>query len=130
MLAGRTVFELNPDTRVIAIDLNNVVGGKTPAGQVKTGLMYLYAGQLAAGHFELPQYRNELMRELPEMYQPFHHDRLTQLAQEVKTKIYDELHNAKDIPFIINKLVTRGPREPQILHPHRAEFSVSEPLPA
>jgi intracellular multiplication protein IcmB len=49
MLAGRTVFELNPDTRVIAIDLNNVVGGKTRAGQVKTGLMYLYAGQRAAG---------------------------------------------------------------------------------
>lgn len=107
MLSGRTVFELNPDTRVIAIDLNNVVGGKTRAGQVKTGLMYLYAGQLAAGHFELPQYRNELMRELPEMYQLFHHERLTQLAQEVKTKIYDELHNAKDIPFIMNKLVTQ-----------------------
>jgi intracellular multiplication protein IcmB len=107
MLAGRTVFELNPDTRVIAIDLNNVVGGKTRAGQVKTGLMYLYAGQLAAGHYELPQYRNELMGHLPEMYRPFHHERLTQLAQEVKSKIYDELHNAKDIPFIINKLVTQ-----------------------
>lgn len=107
MLAGRTVFELNPDTRVIAIDLNNVVGGKTRAGQVKTGLMYLYAGQLAAGHFELPQYRNELMSHLPEMYRHFHHERLTQLAQEVKTKIYDELHNAKDIPFIMEKLVTQ-----------------------
>ncbi|MDN0112706.1 ATP-binding protein [Yersinia mollaretii] len=107
MLAGRTVFELNPDTRVIAIDLNNVVGGKTRAGQVKTGLMYLYAGQLAAGHFELPQYRNELMSHLPEMYRTFHHERLTQLAQEVKTKIYDELHNAKDIPFIMSKLVTQ-----------------------
>lgn len=107
MLAGRTVFELNPDTRVIAIDLNNVVGGKTRAGQVKTGLMYLYAGQLAAGHFELPQYRNELMTHLPEAYRPFHHERLIQLAQEVKTKIYDELHNAKDIPFIMNKLVTQ-----------------------
>lgn len=107
MLADRTVFEINPDTRIIAIDLNNVVGGKTRAGQVKTGLMYLYAGQLAAGHFELPQYRNELMSGLPAMYQPFHHERLTQLAQEVKTKIYDELHNAKDIPFIISKLVTQ-----------------------
>lgn len=107
MLASRTVFELNADTRVIAIDLNNVVGGKTRSGQVKTGLMYLYAGQLAAGHYELPQYRNELMGHLPDMYQLFHHERLTQLAQEVKTKIYDELHNAKDIPFIMNKLVTQ-----------------------
>lgn len=107
MLAGRTEFELNPRTRVIAIDLNNVVGGKTRAGQVRTGLMYLYAGQLAAGHFELPQFRNELMELLPEAYREFHHERLTQLAQEVKTKIYDELHNAKDIPFIMEKLVTQ-----------------------
>lgn len=107
MMAGRTLFEINPETRVLAIDLNNVVGGKTRAGQVKTGLMFLYAGQLAAGHYELPQYRNELMSNLPEIYQPFHHDRLTQLAQEVKTKIYDELHNAKDIPFIMEKLVTQ-----------------------
>ncbi len=107
MLAGRTEFELSPRTRVIAIDLNNVVGGKTRAGQVRTGLMYLYAGQLAAGHFELPQYRNELMSLLPENYREFHHDRLTQLSQEVKTKIYDELHNAKDIPFVMEKLVTQ-----------------------
>lgn len=107
MLSGRTMLEFTPETRVIAVDLNNVVGSKTRAGQVKTGLMYLYAGQLAAGHFELPQYRNELMRDLPEMYHSFHHQRLTQLAQEVKTKIYDELHNTKDIPFIMNKLITQ-----------------------
>ncbi|MFP2517028.1 ATP-binding protein [Buttiauxella agrestis] len=107
MLAGRTAFELNPNTRVIAIDLNNVVGGKTRAGQLRTGLMYLFAGQIAAGHFELPQYRNELMDLLAPAYREFHHDRLTQLAQEVKTKIYDELHNVKDIPFIMEKLETQ-----------------------
>lgn len=107
MFAGRTRFEINPETRVIAIDLNNVVGGKTRAGHLKTGIMYLFAGQLAAGHFELPQYRNELMKSLPEMYRAYHHRRLTQLAQEVKTRLYDELHNAKDVPFVIEKLATQ-----------------------
>lgn len=106
MFSGRTVFSISPDTRIIAIDLNNVVGSKTRAGQLRTAVMYLYAGQLAAGHFELPQYRNELMQSLPEAYRSFHHERLTQLAQEVKTKLYDELHNVKDIPFIFDKLTT------------------------
>lgn len=107
MLSGRTMFELNPDTRIIAIDLNNVVGGNTLAGQVKTGLMYLYAGQLAAGHYDLPQHKDEFMEVVPDIYREFHYERLTQLSQEVKTKIYDELHNVKDIPFIINRLVTQ-----------------------
>lgn len=106
MLAERTQFEINPDTRIIAVDLNNVVGSKTRAGQLRTGIMYLFAGQLAAGHFELPQYRNELMKQLPAAYRPFHHQRLTQLAQEVKTKVYDELHNVKDIPFVLDRLAT------------------------
>ncbi|HAF4865863.1 TPA: ATP-binding protein [Salmonella enterica] len=107
MLSGRTRLMLNPNTRVLAIDLNNVCGGKTRAGQLKTGIMYLFAGQLAAGHFELPQYADELLHALPPQYRAFHAERLTQLGQQVKTKVYDELHNAKDIPFIIEKLVTQ-----------------------
>lgn len=48
---------INPETRVIAVDLNNVAGDKTPAGRLKTGIMYLLAGQIAGGDFTLPQYR-------------------------------------------------------------------------
>ena len=107
MLAGRTQFEITPQTRVIAVDLNNVVGGKTRAGHLQTGLMYLFAGQLAGGHFELPQYRNELMQRLPDLYRPLHHERLTQLAQETKSILYDELHNAREVPFVLEKLVSK-----------------------
>lgn len=107
MFAGRTRFDISPDTRVLAVDLNNVVGGKTRAGHLKTGIMYLFAGQLAAGHFDLPQYRNELMHQLPAMYRPLHHKRLTQLAQEIKTKEYDELHNAREVPFVLEKLASQ-----------------------
>ncbi|MBG0875132.1 ATP-binding protein, partial [Burkholderia sp. 9777_1386] len=57
MLAGRTRFALNPDTSLIAVDLNLVAGDATPAGRLKTGIMYLFAGQITSGDFILPQYQ-------------------------------------------------------------------------
>ncbi|WP_460385296.1 ATP-binding protein [Pseudomonas amygdali] len=108
MLAGRTQFLISPRTRVIAIDLNNVMGDNTTnAGHLKTGIMFLFAGQVAGGDFVLPQYRDELLEAVPTLYHPMHLDRLEQLDQEVKTKIYDELHNAKQVPFIFPMLETQ-----------------------
>ncbi|OSB33278.1 hypothetical protein B4Q14_02995 [Klebsiella pneumoniae] len=107
MLAGRTRFIINPATRIIAIDLNNVVGDKSAEGQLRTGIMYLFAGQVSGGDFILPQYRKELMAAVPEMYRPMHMEKLDQLDQEVKSKYYDELHNASDVPFIFPMLETQ-----------------------
>ena len=107
MLAGRTRFIINPATRIIAIDLNNVVGDKSAEGQLRTGIMYLFAGQVSGGDFILPQYRKELMAAVPEMYRPMHMEKLDQLDQEVKSKYYDELHNASDVPFIFPLLETQ-----------------------
>ncbi len=55
----------------------------------------------------LPQYRDELLEAVPTLYHPMHLDRLEQLDQEVKTKVYDELHNAKQVPFIFPMLETQ-----------------------
>ncbi len=107
MLAGRTQFVISPQTRVIAIDLNNVTGDRSKAGQIKTGIMFLFAGQVAGGDFVLPQYADELMAAVAPMYHAIHTDRLEQLDQEVKTKVYDELHNIKDVPFIFPMLETQ-----------------------
>ncbi|MBW5416258.1 ATP-binding protein [Pseudomonas sp. MAG002Y] len=107
MLAGRTRFLISPNTRVIAIDLNNVMGDDTNAGHLKTGIMFLFAGQVAGGDFVLPQYRDALLAAVPELYHPLHRDRLEQLDQEVKTKVYDELHNAAKVPFIFPMLETQ-----------------------
>lgn len=106
MLAGRTRFIINPATRIIAIDLNNVVGDKSAEGQLRTGIMYLFAGQISGGDFILPQYRKELMEAVPDMYRALHAEKIDQLDQEVKSKYYDELHNAKDVPFIFPMLET------------------------
>ena len=107
MLAGRTQFVISPRTRVIAIDLNNVMGDDSKSGHLKTGIMFLFAGQVAGGDFVLPQYKEALLEAVPKLYHPLHKDRLEQLDQEVKTKVYDELHNAAKVPFIFPMLETQ-----------------------
>ncbi len=82
------------------VDLNNVAGDKTPAGRLRTGIMYLLAGQIAGGDFVLPQYQEEIRKNLDPRYHEVIFRRIEQLDQEVKTKVYDELHNAKGINFI------------------------------
>lgn len=107
MLAGRTQFVISPRTRVIAIDLNNVMGDDSKSGHMKTGIMFLFAGHVAGGDFVLPQYKDALLRAVPKLYHPLHLERLEQLDQEVKTKVYDELHNAAKVPFIFPMLETQ-----------------------
>ncbi|MBD8792726.1 ATP-binding protein [Pseudomonas syringae] len=107
MLAGRTQFVISPQTRVIAIDLNNVMGDDSKSGHLKTGIMFMFAGHVAGGDFVLPQYRGELFQAVSPLYHPLHHERLEQLDQEVKTKVYDELHNAAKAPFIFASLETQ-----------------------
>lgn len=107
MMASRTRFALNPNTRIVTVDLNNVAGDKTPAGRLKTGIMFLFAGHITAGDFTLPQYRDEVLKTLPDTYHPGILRRINQLDSEMKTKIYDELHNAKGIDFIFEALDTQ-----------------------
>ncbi|MFA0921428.1 TraU protein [Pseudomonas coronafaciens pv. garcae] len=107
MLAGRTQFVISPRTRVIAIDLNNVMGDGSESGHLKTGLMFLFAGEVAGGHFVLPQYRDELIQAVRPIYHALHNERLEQLDQEVKTKVYDELHNVAKVNFIFPMLETQ-----------------------
>lgn len=106
MFAGRTRFMISPKARVISVELQYVAGGKSKAGHLQTGIMYLFAGHLAGGDFVLPQYQKELFPVLHTRWHPLHRARVEQLDQEVKTKQYDEVHNAKDAPFIFPMLET------------------------
>ncbi len=83
------------------------MGDDSHSGHLKTGIMFLFAGQVAGGDFVLPQYRDELLNAVPKLYHPLHKSRLEQLDQEIKTKVYDELHNAKKVPFIFPMLETQ-----------------------
>ncbi len=48
-----------------------------------------------------------MLKQLPREYHEIALKRINQLDQEVKTKVYDELHNARGIDFIWENLDTQ-----------------------
>lgn len=119
MLCGRTRFEIGAETRLLCIDLQQVVGGSTTnEGLLKTTLMYMYARNLGARNYFLDE--EEIRDVLPpsDLYLHYHLQRLADIKDEVKTIAYDELHNvgkpprpgetAKGLTIVQDRMVKDG----------------------
>ncbi|NIH15992.1 MAG: hypothetical protein G5700_05055 [Serratia symbiotica] len=104
IFAGRTRFMISLQARVINVDLQYVVGKETRVCDLKTGIMFLFAGHISGGDFVLSQFAGELFAGLHPRWHAMHRARVKQLDQEVNTRVYDELHNARHVPFIFPML--------------------------
>lgn len=106
LFAGRTRFELNSETRVISIDLNDVIGNKTPEGGLRTAIMYMFARQMAAKNYFLRE--EVVMPVIPDLYKDYHMKRIADVQDEQKTIAYDEVHNTKGQRGFIETLKKDG----------------------
>ncbi len=94
IFAGRTRFELSSEARVVALDLQSVIGSSaTNEGKLRTSIMYLFARHVGARNYFLDE--EELFEVLPRsgIYDEYHRQRLADIKDEQKTVVYDELHN-------------------------------------
>jgi len=91
VFAARTRFELSSATRIVSIDVNNVIGGKTPEGYTRTTLMYMFAMNLATKNYFLD--KDVLMPVVPPLYEDYHLKRIADVADELKALVMDEFHN-------------------------------------
>jgi len=106
LFAGRTRFELNSETRIVAIDLNDVIGGKSREGQVRSAIMYLFARQIAAKNYFL---REEMVLPVvPKLYHAYHIKRIADVQDEQKTISYDELHNTGGLEVFEGTMIKDG----------------------
>ncbi|ELD3850924.1 conjugal transfer protein [Salmonella enterica] len=107
IFSGITVYDFSPETRIAILDMQNVLGDRTtPAGKLKSGIMYLFARQMAVRNYYLPQSAETFIPALPEQYRAYHQARIRELTEEVKHTFYDECHNFAGIDFIQNALNT------------------------
>lgn len=106
MFAGRTRFMISPKARIVTVDLQHVAGKDDVEGHLQTGILFLFAGHISGGDFVLPQCQDELFGGLHPRWHALHRARVTQLDGESKTRVYDELHNVKQVPFIFPMLET------------------------
>jgi len=103
---SRTRFELNSETRVIAIDLNDVIGSKTPEGNVKSTIMFLFARHMAARNFFLRE--ETLLPVIPAAYQDYHRKRIADIQDQKKVEFFDETHNAGGLKPFEETLIKDG----------------------
>ncbi len=106
LFAGRTRFELNSETRVISIDLNDVIGNKTPEGQLRTAIMYMFARQMAAKNYFLRE--EVVLPVIPRMYEQYHLKRIADVQDEQKTIAYDEVHNTGGQQAFVQTMIKDG----------------------
>lgn len=103
---SRTRFELNSETRIIAIDLGDVIGSKTPEGNVKSAIMFLFARHMAARNYYLRE--ETLLPVLPELYHAYHLKRIADILDEKKVEFFDETHNAGGLKPFEDTLIKDG----------------------
>lgn len=106
LFSGRTRFELDATTRVISIDLNDVIGSKTAEGAIKTSCMYLFARQLAAKNYFLRV--EEILKVVPPLYAEYHTKRANDVSSQQKTIAYDEFHNTLGLEGPVQTIIKDG----------------------
>lgn len=106
LFSGRTKFDLDATTRVISIDLNDVIGSKTAEGAIKTSCMYLFARQLAAKNYFLRV--EELVKVVPALYADYHIKRAEDVSSQQKIIAYDEFHNTAGLEGPVQTIIKDG----------------------
>lgn len=102
MFAGRTRFEISPETRVLAVELGKVLASK----KEHAGLFYMLGRHLGTRSFFLDE--KSFMSHCPERYQAHHRQRILANRAEKRLIAADETHNFKDDPFTASQFVTDG----------------------
>ena len=89
LISGHTRFEINENSRVVALDLDEVTRGAGEEGERRAGIMFMFARQIAARQYYLS---NEILDLCPAQYQSFHQERIEEVRNEMKGLCVDELH--------------------------------------
>jgi len=89
VIASDTRFELSEQSRVVALDLEEVTRGAGADGERRAEIMFVFARQIAARQYYLPESIADLA---PAMYHAAHQSRYEDIKDEMKAICVDELH--------------------------------------
>jgi intracellular multiplication protein IcmB len=89
IIASHTRFELNDLSRIIALDLEEVTRGSGPDGERRAEIMFIFARQIAARQYYLPEDISDLA---PSLYHDSHRKKYEDIKDEMKGLCVDELH--------------------------------------
>lgn len=100
-LTCATRLELG-DSRIIALDLDEVAKAGGGAADKQTAVMYMLARHVLAQHFFL---HTDEVEKFPELYRDYHRDRVREIMEEPKRIVLDEFHRTSKSPVIRDQLL-------------------------
>lgn len=100
-LATVTRLDLE-DTRIVALDLDEVAKSGSAAAEKQTAIMYMLSRHLLAQSFfmhadEIPKF--------PEAYQEYHRNRIKEIMEEPKRIVFDEFHRTAKSPVVRDQVL-------------------------
>lgn len=89
IISSHSRFEINENSRVVALDLDEVARGGGEDGERRAGIMFVFARQIAARQYYLSE---EILKLCPPLYQRYHQERIEEIRDQMKGLCVDELH--------------------------------------
>jgi intracellular multiplication protein IcmB len=88
ILSRVTAFDLG-ESRVVALDLDDVAKSGGDAADRQTAVMYMLARYVLARHYYLTE---DILNQCPEQYLSYHRERIRDIREDPKRIVYDEFH--------------------------------------
>lgn len=101
IIAGFTRYELT-NARVVAINLEEVVGGQSEEAKRRAAIMFLFARRLGARNYFLNW--DEIKSMVPDRYRAHQEARIKQIESTLKFLEYDEVHYASGIEAMFKRI--------------------------
>lgn len=98
-----TITRLNlEDSRVVALDLDEVAKSGSAAAEKQTAVMYMLSRHLLAQSFFL---HIDEVAKFPPLYQPYHKERVKEIMEEPKRMVFDEFHRTSKSPVVRDQVL-------------------------
>lgn len=88
ILSRISAFDLG-DARIVSLDLDEVAKSGGDAADRQTAVMYMLARYVMARHYYLTE---ETLSSMPQQYQAYHKERISEIREDPKRIVYDEFH--------------------------------------
>lgn len=89
------------NAKLVAIDLQDVRGPKTPAGAKQTGIMYMLGRYVAAKNFYITE---TYLSSFDPIYQAYQQRRIKEISEDEKRIVYDEFHSTEGCVPVRNQV--------------------------
>lgn len=101
ILSRVTNFDLG-DARVVSLDLDEVAKTGGEAADRQTAVMYMLARYILARNYYLTE---ENVGDMPEKYQAYHRERVTELREDPKRIVFDEFHRTSKAKAVRDQVI-------------------------